>query len=239
MNHFNRLSPFSKSLFIFNFVIILFFSAFFLDCWSIVVEPLFDTFLFLECFVTFCTLTLYFYWIIHLNEHIIPFKKFLPTLLLIALLAFSIGQHSSANQIHIFVDHPSVLFYDEYLSHWFLVTASALIGSSFIRLELLFARPRDHRVSKLEQILLVSSGIVQGSIVGIYSVEGRSSWIAIIISVGTLAFIIKWLRRRTLAKLPLTLYYSAAYITVVITLITWFLINGGFFEPSAIGFGKF
>lgn len=239
MKHLKNFSFFSKSLLVYNFVIILFFSAFFLDIWSVVYEPYFDTFLFLEVFVVLTTVTLYFYWMTQFSKNISQFSKFLPTLGLISLFLFAVGQHASANQIHVFVEHPTVLFYDEYLSHRLLIPALALIGGSFVRLELLYTKPSEKSMSTFEQIALGFSGIIQGIIIGIYTIEGRSSWIAGILSALVLVFIYKWLRRRKLAKFPLSLYYSTAYITVIVTLFIWFLTHGGFFEPSVSGFGRF
>ncbi len=231
-------SSFTKSLILFNGVVILLFSALLFDIWGKVYVPYFDTFFFLEIFVIFSTVALYFYWLFQLHKKGLQYPQFIPTLTLITVLLFAVGQHSSANQIHIFVEHPSVLFYDEYLSHWILVTTLALIGLSFSWLQLL-SKGKTEALKIAEKGFLITSGIVQGFVLGIYSVEGRSGWIAGALSVLSIFLIQKWLKGRKLQNYPLPLYYIVGYVTVLIVLLWWFVKYGGFFEPSAVGFGRF
>jgi hypothetical protein len=238
MNTIRTFSTFTKSLLIYNLVVILLFSALFFDIWGKVYPPYLDTFFFLEIFVIFSTVALYFYWLYQLSTNKIDFKFFIPTLSLITVLLFAVGQHSSANQIHIFVEHPSIMLFDEYVSHWTLVFALALIGGSFSWLQLL-VKEAGKPLSLQERGLLSVSGVIQGSIIGIYAVEGRSGWLAGILSVATLIFIGKWLKGRKLTSFALPLYYAVAYISVIFILIVWYFQYGGFFEPSAIGFGRF
>lgn len=233
-----HLTSFTKSLLLYNLVVILLFSALFFDVWGKVYQPYFDTFFFLEIFVIFSTVSLYFYWLVQLNKQSLVFKFFIPTLSFITILLFAVGQHSSANQIHIFVEHPSVMFFDEYFSHWTLVTALALIGGSFSWLQLL-VKEKNNSLSLLEQSLLGISGVLQGTIIGIYAVEGRSAWIAGTLAITILILIQKWLKGRKLNNFPLPLYYTVAYTSVIFILAVWFLQHGGFFEPSATGFGRF
>lgn len=236
MKSLSNFSGYTKSLIAYNLVIILLFSALFFDIWGKSYPPYFDNFFFLEVFVAAATISIYLYWLLQLSKSGIGFKKLIPVLSFISIFLYAEGQHASANQIRGFVDSPSALFFDEYLSHWTFMTAVGFIGMAFSYLHLL---EKKMSTSVPEVLSLVISGLIQGSIIGLYAVEGRSGWIAGSISILALILTYKWLKKRKLSNYPLVIYYATAYSAALFILGLWFIQHGGFLEPSVIGFGRF
>lgn len=152
--------------------------------------------------------------------------------LLAALWVEGQGMHLSANSISNLLGdgssavHDLVHFYDEVLSHylWHL----AIVGLSV----LLLARAREG--GTVQWALVGPAAVLYGFTYFVAVDEGAT----VPLGLPAAALIVLWLslsRRRLVGSHNLVAFFLAGYGLALVLFLVWFLIWGGFPEPSAVG----
>ncbi|MBT3249828.1 MAG: hypothetical protein HN846_00100 [Candidatus Pacebacteria bacterium] len=169
-------------------------------------------------------------------------KFIIPGLFLVFVSAFSTGVHAVAQIFEDFLaSNPDThiyrmaFFFDEYIGHLFVVTLTiVLMFVAFMELN----RKRQ-QLSKLDDYLVITTGVLNGAMWGLMGVEGGSIYLLIIPTM----FIALWSLRKTLIKhslklndYPFTKYSVIATSVMLICVIWWVASRGWFVQPSDLGY---
>lgn len=176
---------------------------------------------------------------------------FVPSIMLLLLMSFGAGMHTSAQLIEeTFVNTSATMvhvtenftsrvayFLEEYPAHvlMFLPYGFLLYILAVVELNSIPARLR-----RYEQVVLVVSGIVYGTLFALLNAEGHVTIPALVIG-GVLMF--KWHRhrkraKRTLWELPFGAQFMIGNGVMLLLGICFGAIFGWFIQPTELGFGS-
>ncbi len=158
-------------------------------------------------------------------------------LLSLVLMVYGAGLHNSANQIHALVEAPIIYFYDEILSHWVFWTG--LLALVFVLTIAQYWIPQEKPLEKRTLLLVRIAGIFAGMLTALNTLESHYGIAFFVIALFMGIYFFFKTHRQDAAKLPLIEIIKYACISGIIFLIAWVIVYGGFFEPSAVGFGRF
>lgn len=159
------------------------------------------------------------------------------SLVMFILVVCGVGVHFFASQISKVTDTPMIEIYGEGLYYY-------MIWIGIIGLNIFFAFfqkkiPLKAPLGNPEVVAIGSSGIIQGLVATLGILECRFGFPGLVLSSVAFAILSFEQYGKKIRKYPLYIFYNYCLVTVIILIIVWVLVYGGFFEPSKINFGGF